>query len=100
MRGNPKGGPKLKPNSFPLKEDPNTKEFGLLIGYLKDGEYILVPLSLAEQVATQFAENLGSYRKLVDKTKPKVPFRLKIFIWFFGKRQYLQLKEQYEREEI
>lgn len=99
-RQNPRGGPKLKPNCFPLKSDPNTKEFGLLIGYTKDGEYVLCPLSLAEEVANRFGYNLGGYRKLVDKMTPAIPFKQKLFIWLFGKRTYLQLKESYERGDL
>lgn len=98
MRQNPRGGPKLKPNTFPLKEDPHTREFGLLIGYLKDGEYILVPLSLAHDVANQFGDSLGKYQKLVNQIKPRVPFKQWLFIKLFGKRKYNELVEIYEEE--
>lgn len=95
-RQNPRGGPKLKSYAFPLKEDQKTKEFGLLIGYLENGEYILLPLSVAEEVATRFADNLGSYRKMMNKIKPKISFKQRVFTWMFGRKAYMQLKDEYE----
>lgn len=97
-RQNPKGGPPLKPNAFPLKQDPKTQEFGYLLGYTKEGEYILLPLWLAKWVADKFSQNNSAYSRMMNKIKPKVPFKVWLFLKLFGKTQYREMREEYQDE--
>lgn len=75
-RANPKGGRPLTDGTFPLHED-NRGNFGVLVGYLDDGEKILIPLSLADEFACQFAFSLEDFRKRMYG-RPKINIRHKI----------------------
>ena len=99
LRANPRGGHPLKPNHFPLHQDSNTQEFGFLIGYLKDGEKVLLPISLAKQVAQHFHNHLTAYERMMSKLRPRIPLKDRLAIWILGgKQQYREFKDQYEDE--
>lgn len=97
LRANPKGGRPLKSNHFPLHEDEQGN-FGYLIGYDRNGDKMLIPISLAEQIATQFGENTSAFKQMANKLKPKVPFRQWLFLKLFGRKVYNDLKEYYVDE--
>lgn len=94
-RANPKGGRALRPNHFPLHQDKEGN-FGYLIGYREDGDKVLVPIALAEQIGNQFGSGVTGLAKMLNKVKPKLSLREWLFIKLFGKRQYRELKEEYE----
>jgi|GEM_PF-4740110 len=76
-RGNPSGGRPLQQGSFPLHED-KSGNFGLLIGYLPDGEKLLLPMPLADEIACKFAFSLEEFRDRMGITKPKEKLRHKL----------------------
>ena len=82
-----------------MHQDPNTQEFGFLIGYLKDGEKVLLPISLAKQVAQHFYNHLSAYERMMGKLRPRIPLKDRLAIWLLGgKREYREFKETYEDE--
>jgi hypothetical protein len=97
LRNNPNGGPKLKLNSFPLHQD-GQGNFGYLLGYDREGEKILVPLSLAEAFADQFGRNISGSKKLLQSFKPRRTFKEWLFLKLFSKKTMYELREQFEDE--
>lgn len=95
VRSNPRGGHPLKPNHFPLHQDKDGN-FGYLIGYDKNGDKLLVPIQLAEQIANQLGQGVGGFNTMLNKIKPRRSFREWLFIKLFGKKQLREMKEQYE----
>lgn len=95
LRANPKGGHPLKQNHFPLHQDKNGN-FGYLIGYDKDGDKMLIPISLAAQIADQLGSGVSGFKSMLNKIKPKRTFKEWLFISLFGKKQLSQMREQYE----
>lgn len=108
VRQNPRGGPKLREDSFPITEENGL--LGYKIGYLgpcsicgrSSGESVLVRTIDAQLIADRFGSGIHNAQAMLNKinAKPKIPFRQRIFIWFFGKRAYMQLKEDYERGDL
>lgn len=99
LRYNPKGGPKLKPNNFPIHSD-SQGNLGLLIGYDKDGEKLLLPISLAEQVANVFASRVFGFKNKIKSINPYIPWRERLALWLLkGKREVREMKESIEMGE-
>lgn len=98
LRAHPKGGRPLKPNHFSLHEDKDGN-FGYLIGYMEDGDKVLIPLSLAEQIANTLGSHRASFKNVLNKLKPKLPWKERMFIWLFGRRTLDDLKEYYQIEQ-
>lgn len=98
LRANPKGGRPIKAGHFPLHQDKDGN-FGYLIGYREDGEKVLIPLHLAEQIANTLGNHTSAFRTLTSKLQPKLPWKEWIFIKFFGRKELNNLREVY-REEI
>lgn len=94
LRANPKGGHPLKQNHFPLHEDAQGN-FGYLIGYNKDGDKLLIPISLAREVADSLGRSGTAFSNMMNKIKPKRTLREWMFITLFGKKQLRELREQY-----
>lgn len=94
QRNNPLGGRRLRENTFPLHEDKDGN-FGLLLGYDRDGDKILIALRDAENFASQFGLSVKEYRKMFKK--PKTPLTHKIAYYLLGKRTYYKtLQEGFE----
>lgn len=98
LRANPKGGRPIKPNHFPLHEDKEGN-LGYLVGYREDGDKVLIPLYLAEQIANTLGSHRASFKNVLNKLKPKLPWREKVFIWLFGRRTLNDLREYYQTEQ-
>lgn len=93
QRNNPLGGRRLKDNSFPLHED-RAGNFGLLIGYDKDGDKMLIPLRDAQNFASQFGVSLSEYKRLLKTTAPKIPLTHRIACYLLGKRTYYKIMNE------
>ena len=98
VRANPKGGHPLKQNHFPLHQDQQGN-FGFLIGYNKDGDKILIPISLAEQIGNQLGSGATGLTAMINKFTPRRSFKEWLFVQLFGKKEYRELSEQYEDQE-
>ena len=94
-RANPLGGHPLKQGNFPLHQDKNG-DFGFLIGYMQDGEKVLIKISDAEMVANAFASELHGFHKKFKQVKPHVPLKKKLAIWLLSKKEVRELEEQRE----
>lgn len=97
MRANPKGGRGLKPNHFPLHQDKDGN-FGYLIGYREDGDKVLIPLALAEQIANALGDRTSAFKTMANRLKPRLPFKEWLYIRLFGKQTYREMQEFYEEE--
>lgn len=91
LRANPLGGRPIKPNHFPLSEDKRGN-FGLKLGYLEDGEPILISIRDAESFATQFGMSLKDYRKIINKHK--IPLTHRVAYYLLGKRTYYKVMNE------
>lgn len=97
LRAHPKGGRPLKQNHFPLHQDKDGN-FGYLIGYREDGDKVLIPLHLAEQIGNALGNRTSAFKTLADKLRPKLPFREWLYVKLFTRRQFNDLKEYYKEE--
>lgn len=97
MRSNPRGGRPIKNGHFPLHQDTEGN-FGYLIGYREDGEKVLIPLALAEQIGNVLGNHTNAFKTLAGKLKPKLPFKEWLFIKLFGRKQFSEYREFYEEE--
>lgn len=97
LRSNPKGGRPIKPGHFPLHEDKDGN-FGYLIGYDKDGDKFLIPIAMAEQIATVLGNHTSTFKTLTSKLRPKVPWKERVFLMLFGRKTFNNLKEMYADE--
>lgn len=63
-------------NHFPLHEDKQGN-FGILVGYTPEGDKLLIPIYLADQIACQFAYSMETFRKQI-KNRPKISLRQRL----------------------
>jgi hypothetical protein len=82
-RKNPIGGRRL--TTFPIVEEPRTKQAGFKLGYCPCGEEIVCSIGDATEVAQNFGTSINEYRHLIDKVKanqvPKVPLSVRMAKW-------------------
>lgn len=96
---NPLGGRPSINNKFPLGQDKQGN-FGIRIGYLQDGEPILISLSDVESMANNFATTLYKHNKYLRSLKPRDSFKVWLCKKILGEKQYYRLinKEESGRE--
>lgn len=97
VRANPRGGHPLKQNHFPLHQDKDGN-FGYLIGYDKEGDKMLIPISLAEQIANELGRGVSSFGSMMRKIKPKRTFKEWLFMTMFSKKEYREMMEQHQED--
>lgn len=95
-RHNPNGGRSIKQNHFPLHQDRDGN-FGLLIGYDRDGDKMLIKMSDATDFANQFGDGISKFKKLFKEDKPTIPLRVRLARMLLGKTHRKELYEQEEK---